>query len=160
MGKAERLEGRDEEVLGVQNKKEESENKFQKWKYIVEVHHWRLVGSLKKWGCSQPAQAPGSKSRPKKHLSQEYSLSITGDYRHLSNGTFCKASLLGYGLTILSNSSLSNLPNGPSFFPLPLETQTKNVNFLQIGQIRANKPKILPSTKINKHKNISKYKAL
>ena len=56
-------------------------------------------------------------------LSANYSLIITGDYRQLSFPS-SNVSLLGYNLTILYNSSLSYLHPGPSFFPLPLDSNT------------------------------------
>ena len=64
----------------------------------------------------------------KRALSAINSLIIAGDYRRLSHSTFCKASLLGYGLTILFYSYFPKLLPGPSFFLLPLlSKQTPNI---------------------------------
>ena len=56
-------------------------------------------------------------------LSVTHSLIITGEYRHLSHSIFCKASLLGYDLTILFYSYFPKSLPGPSFFPLPLQSK-------------------------------------
>ena len=60
-------------------------------------------------------------------LSVINSLIIAGDYRRLSHSSFCNASLLGYDLTILFHSYISELFLGPAFFLLPLQSkQTTN----------------------------------
>ena len=66
----------------------------------------------------------------KRVLSAINSSFIAGDYRSLSHGTLRKAILLGYGITILSNPSLSTTFYGPFFFPLPVNSTKNNTKLL------------------------------
>ena len=133
---------REERRTSVQKRKEENpaqKDLIDHKENEVSLRRGELFGGTR--GCGMPLKTtPALQSKSKRYfafisipfrnraLYVIYSLIIAGDYGRLSNSTFCKASLLGYDLTILLYSSLSKLLPGPSFFPLPLQSkQTTNL---------------------------------
>ena len=93
-------------------------------------------------------------------LSVNYSFYIAGDYGRLSTSTSCKASPLGYEITILSHSSISKLFPGPSVFPLPVHSKHLIKSFLySLTKKKYNDQNKKNTQKITAGKNAFNYKA-